>query len=254
MSKRSEKINMSGKIKDDNKMKNFKKKYKNYFYLDNNDYDCKLGSRTNIYIHKNHYDGKNLWLLKASNLNRGLAIKIIDSVEECQNYIKSYYQGGIIKCVKNYNSNSNIFNTSNNSSSENKSNDMNDIVDKTKKIYYKLPKIVTTTKNGRKNYNFKNNHDFCLYRQIDYYSLLKVSKEEKEKHYQSGKLLLQKYIEKPLLYNKRKFDMRTWVLLAHDLNIYLFKEGHLKASSSEYDINSKDAFVHLTNYSVQKYS
>ena len=234
--------------------KNFKKKYKNYFYLDNNDYDCKLGSRTNIYIHKNHYDGKNLWLLKASNLNRGLAIKIIDSVEECQNYIKSYYQGGIIKCVKNYNSNSNIFNTSNNSSSENKSNDMNDIVDKTKKIYYKLPKIVTTTKNGRKNYNFKNNHDFCLYRQIDYYSLLKVSKEEKEKHYQSGKLLLQKYIEKPLLYNKRKFDMRTWVLLAHDLNIYLFKEGHLKASSSEYDINSKDAFVHLTNYSVQKYS
>ena len=48
--------------------------------------------------------------------------------------------------------------------------------------------------------------------------------------------------------------MRTWVLLAHDLNIYLFKEGHLKASSSEYDINSKDAFVHLTNYSVQKYS
>ena len=235
-------------------LKNFKKKYKNYFYLDNNDYDCKLGSRTNIYIHKNHYDGKNLWLLKASNLNRGLAIKIIDSVEECQNYIKSYYQGGIIKCVKNYNSNSNIFNTSNNSSSENKSNDMNDVVDKTKKIYYKLPKIVTTTKNGRKNYNFKNNHDFCLYRQIDYYSLLKVSKEEKEKHYQSGKLLLQKYIEKPLLYNKRKFDMRTWVLLAHDLNIYLFKEGHLKASSSEYDINSKDAFVHLTNYSVQKYS
>ena len=48
--------------------------------------------------------------------------------------------------------------------------------------------------------------------------------------------------------------MRTWVLLTHDMKIYLFKEGHLKASSSEYDINSKDIFVHLTNYSVQKYS
>ena len=100
----------------------------------------------------------------------------------------------------------------------------------------------------------KNNHDFCLYRQIDYYSLLKKSKEDKEKHYQSGKLLLQKYIEKPLLYNWRKFDMRVWVLLTHELKIYLFKEGHLKASSTEFDINSKDAFVHLTNYSVQKYS
>ena len=229
-------------------LQNWKKKYGTYFYLDN-DYDSKVGLRTNLYISKNHYDGKNLWLLKAMNLNRGLAIKIIDSFEECHNYIKSYYQGGIIKCVKNYNSNSNILNNN-----ENKSNIDNESFDNNKKIYFKLPKIVTTTKNGRKNYNFKNNHDFCLYRQIDYYSLLKKSKEEKERHYQSGKLLLQKYIEKPLLYNKRKFDMRTWVLLTHDMKIYLFKEGHLKASSSEYDINSKDIFVHLTNYSVQKYS
>jgi hypothetical protein len=48
--------------------------------------------------------------------------------------------------------------------------------------------------------------------------------------------------------------MRTWVLFSHDYKIYLFKEGHLKASSSEYDINSKDPFIHLTNYSVQKYN
>jgi hypothetical protein len=48
--------------------------------------------------------------------------------------------------------------------------------------------------------------------------------------------------------------MRTWVLLTHDRKIYLFKEGHLKATSCSYDINNKDPFVHLTNYSVQKYS
>ena len=230
-------------------LKDWKVKYRSYFYLDN-DYDSKLGLRTNIYISKNHYDNKNLWLIKAMNLNRGLAIKIVDSIEECQSYIKSYYQGGIIKCVKNY-SKKNILNNNNN---DNKSNNDLEIIDNNKKTYFKLPKIVTTTKNGKRNYNFKNNHDFCLYRQIDYYSLLKKSKKEQERHYQTGKLLLQKYIEKPLLYNKRKFDMRTWVLLSHDMKIYLFKEGHLKASSTEYDINSKDAFVHLTNYSVQKYS
>ncbi len=229
-------------------LRDWKIKYKNFFYLDS-DYDSKIGLRTNIYVSKNHYDGKNLWLIKAMNLNRGLAIKVIDSIEECQTYIKSYYQGGVIKCVKNFSSHKNMLNNSN----DNKSSDL-DIIDNSKRVYFKLPKIVTTLKNGKRNYNFKNNHDFCLYRQIDYYSLLKKSKKEKERQYQSGKLLLQKYIEKPLLYNKRKFDMRTWVLLSHDMKIYLFKEGHLKASSSEYDINSKDAFVHLTNYSVQKYS
>ena len=125
-------------------LKDWKKKYRNFFYIDN-DCDSKIGLKTNLYIFKNHYDGRNLWLLKAMNLNRGLAIKIIDSFEECQNYIKYYYQGGIIKCVKNYNSNNNILNSNN----ENKSNINldNDSVDKNKKIYFKLPKIVTTLKN-----------------------------------------------------------------------------------------------------------
>ena len=236
-------------ISENQNLKEWKTKYYYYFYLFN-DNNSILGKKINLYIPENHYDKKNLWILKAINLNRGLAIKIVDSFEECHNYIKSFYQGGIIKSVKNYNNNNNIFKNN----CENKSQISNsESFDKNKKIYFELPKIVNTTKNGGKKYNFKNNHDFCLYRQIDYYSLLKKSKDEK-KLYQSGKLLLQKYIEKPLLYNKRKFDMRTWVLLTQDMKIYLFKEGHLKASSEEYDINSKDAFVHLTNYSVQKYS
>jgi hypothetical protein len=126
-------------------------KYKNFFYLDS-DLHSKLGSRTNLYISKNHYDGKNLWLIKAMNLNRGLAIKIINSLEECLPYIKSYYQGGIIKSVKNFSSNKNILSTSNsnNNSNDTKSNIDLDVIDNNKKIYFKLPKIVTTLKNGKK--------------------------------------------------------------------------------------------------------
>ena len=72
-------------------------------------------------------------------------------------------------------------------------------------------------------------------------------------------IIIQKYIEKPLLYCDRKFDIRIWVLFTYMLNInkfeaYVFKEGHLKASSESYDINSLDLFIHLTNYSVQKYN
>ena len=45
-----------------------------------------------------------------------------------------------------------------------------------------------------------------------------------------------------------------WVLLSYDMKVYIFKEGHLKATSYKYNLESKNPFVHLTNYSVQKYS
>ena len=72
-------------------------------------------------------------------------------------------------------------------------------------------------------------------------------------------IIIQKYIEKPLLYCGRKFDIRIWVLFTYliknnKFEAYVFKEGHLKASSEIFDINSLDLFIHLTNYSVQKYN
>lgn len=47
---------------------------------------------------------------------------------------------------------------------------------------------------------------------------------------QSSTFVIQKYIEKPLLIDKRKFDIRVWVLLTHDLKVYFFKEGYLRTS------------------------
>ena len=215
--------------------KEWKRKYRNYFYIDG-DSDNKIGQKTNLYIPKNHYNGKNLWLIKAMNLNRGLAIKIIDSIESCENTIRYFYQGGVFKSV-----------VDSEKMKEEEKEDTN------KKVYFELPKILKLKNNKR---SFKNNYGFCLYRHIDYYSLLNknTNKTEKKKYYQSKKILLQKYIENPLLYNGRKFDMRIWVLLTHDMKVYMFKEGHLKATSYKYSLDNKDFFVHLTNYSVQKYS
>ena len=81
-----------------------------------------------------------------------------------------------------------------------------------------------------------------------------------EKEYNNGVkceyIMIQKYLEKPLLYQGRKFDIRIWVMFITNRQneVYVFKEGHLKATSLKYNPDSKDLFVHLTNYSVQKHN
>jgi len=80
------------------------------------------------------------------------------------------------------------------------------------------------------------------------------NKEDINNIYQSSIIIVQKYIEKPLLYFGRKFDIRIWVLLTHDLKVYVFNEGHLKCCSVKYDLTSYDNYSHLTNYSFQKYN
>ncbi len=54
---------------------------------------------------------------------------------------------------------------------------------------------------------------------------------------------------------ERKFDIRVWVALTQDAEVFFFPEGYLRTSSSPFSIdlnNVDDAFVHLTNNAVQK--
>jgi Tubulin-tyrosine ligase family len=66
-----------------------------------------------------------------------------------------------------------------------------------------------------------------------------------------GRLLMQKYIEDPLLIDNRKFDIRMWVLLDCHLNLYIFPEGYLRLSSEDYSIYDTGKLIHLTNNAVQ---
>ena len=70
----------------------------------------------------------------------------------------------------------------------------------------------------------------------------------------SDVFVIQKYIEKPLLISKRKFDIRLWVLVTHEHKCFYFKEGYIRMSSHKYDLNQADnPLVHLTNNAIQKY-
>ncbi len=54
----------------------------------------------------------------------------------------------------------------------------------------------------------------------------------------------------------RKFDIRIWVLVSHNLKCYVFKEGYIRLSSMEYSVkdDENNTFRHLTNNAIQKFS
>lgn len=69
--------------------------------------------------------------------------------------------------------------------------------------------------------------------------------------------VIQKLIERPVLYLNRKFDIRTLVLLnSSDGKVYMFNESYVRTSSKEYtsydpDLNSEEnLFMQLTNNAV----
>ena len=160
--------------------------------------DTFIGNRTQITIPHTHYAKKNIWVIKASNLNRGQCIRIADNPNKIREIVKEFIQGIKIKNISKENNENNIqISINSNTSSNIPSSDI----------------------------------------------------------YKTDKIIIQKYIERPLLYKNRKCDMRIWVLLTHEMKAYVFKEGHLKTCSAEYDLNNnKDAYVHITNYSFQKHA
>ena len=181
-----------------------------------------IGSNTLIEIPDTHFKGRNMWVLKAVNLNRGMCIKVVNSFQQMEKVINKFKSG------VDYSN----FTLEKIDEQENEDN-------------LNLDKLNEEEKNQNKNGdNGKNNKD-----------KEKVLAEDKEeKLYNCNKILIQKYIESPLLYRGRKCDMRIWVLLTHEMKVYFFKEGHLKTCSVEYNVNSEDAFTHITNYSFQKYN
>lgn len=65
------------------------------------------------------------------------------------------------------------------------------------------------------------------------------------------------YIDKPLLINGKKFDMRMYVLVTsfHPLRAYLYQEGLARFATENYSNDEnvlKNKFVHLTNFSINK--
>ena len=67
--------------------------------------------------------------------------------------------------------------------------------------------------------------------------ILNAAKKNREEGPQT--FIIQKYIERPLLYKGRKFDIRHYMLatkLHGKMRLYWFGEGYVRTSSSDYTL------------------
>ncbi|XP_055546246.1 tubulin polyglutamylase TTLL13-like isoform X2 [Wyeomyia smithii] len=74
------------------------------------------------------------------------------------------------------------------------------------------------------------------------------------------RMICQVYIHRPLLIDGYKFDLRVYTLVTSTdpLRIFVYKEGLARFATNKYRepciTNTSNNFMHLTNYSVNKYS
>ena len=98
------------------------------------------------------------------------------------------------------------------------------------------------------------------------------SLDELRRHYAGseggGEWVVQKYVEAPLLYAGRKFDVRIFALLESassngakndfawttdlGLRLYVHREGYGRTTSEDFSLKETHNTMHLTNYAVQK--
>ncbi len=159
---------------------------------------------TYIKINEYLYDDKNYWLLKPTDLNGGKCINITSNVEEIEKLLKKYYEGvemdqNIQEDEDSGNEEEINGNNKENTNGHHTNGSSND------------QKANSPEKVEKKGFSEKNPEE------------KKKEEQSKLRKYRSNFILLQKYIEKPLLYYGRKFDIRMWVLISQNMEVFYFK-------------------------------
>ena len=164
--------------------------------------------------------GQNIWLIKPNDCNRGRGVSVFNSLSSLRSLLKEFTKasGGEI---------SYFANQAIGAITQNEKHQKGD----------KIETAVTVRTDRTENQGSSQNLNLTA-------------------NVRSEVFVIQKYIEKPLLVDERKFDIRLWVLVAQDQRCYLFKEGYIRTSSYKFTLSQESIdqpMIHLTNNAVQQF-
>lgn len=168
-----------------------------------------------------HFAGSNLWIVKPTGMNRGNGIHVFKDLPSLTQLVDAFLSAKVV--IK-------------------KTKPAKDEASENAKADSAGPETANSNQKSSEEVNNKKPKD--------------EEKKDVVSRAVKRKFIVQKYIESPLLIHSRKFDIRMWVLVTHELNAYLFKEGYIRTSSSPFVIDLNDVdnkFVHLTNNAIQKH-
>ena len=224
------------------------RKYGEQFWFDKN-YEYLKNQYINI--NKNFLSNKNYWIIKPPDLYQGICIEISNNFDEIKQKCKNMFKGVDKRLApdlevtleeEDSDDDKNNLNSNINNSIINGKNYLNINLNNSGSDL----ELRTDEKNLNNSIEIINNNTS------------KYKKKEQKKVYSRitcfNEIIVQKYLDNPLLYKKRKFDIRCFALVDSNLNVFFCREGHLKGSSELYDINNTNKFIHITNHSLQKKS
>lgn len=185
------------------------------------------------------FSGKNLWMLKPSGMNRGRGLELFTSLDELKKFLWMYVNEGY--STQDYSTNG--------------------YSEKTKQS----PWVDFESKQDDRQSSFGPNYSTPSKAQKP--SSRSGSLEAKVRPPPSKSstttihsFIIQKYIERPLLFKGFKFDIRVFALLttsphsSSSLSLYLHTEPYCRLSSYLYTLADLNYFIHLTNNAVQSQS
>ena len=133
--------------------------------------------------------GKNLWILKPSSMSRGRGLELFTTIKELENFLRMYLNGYDAKDFKDLGYSPKAQQGPSLSSSK-------------KKLGRRLP---TSQAGGRDEQDDGDEDD----------------EDNKKTTFQ--RFVIQKYMERPMLYHGFKFDIRVYACLTHERELIVFK-------------------------------
>ena len=157
------------------------------------------------------FAGKQLWILKPSDLSRGRGLELFNTLEQLHQFLLMYTKEGY--CAPDY---------------------------------------------SVLGYSDDNKHSHWVDFNKDGGDNMSASTAVTKKAARSGfsaltfqSFVIQKYIERPLLFKGYKFDIRVLALYTSNCQLFVFPESYIRLSSYEYSPDNLNYYVHLTNNAVQ---